>query len=109
MEDGFSKVASLSDLPEGEMIAVRAPDGVKVSIVNIKGDLFCIEDMCSHDFASLSFGWLLPDICQVECPLHEGRFDLKTGAATQVPAELDLRVYNVRVEEGDILVGPPKT
>lgn len=108
MEEGFARVASLSELPDGEMKAVQAPDGVQVAIANIKGEIFCFENMCSHEDASLHFGWLLPDICQVECPLHEGRFDLKTGAATQAPAEVPIRIYNVRVDGDDILVGPRK-
>ena len=108
MEDGFNKVASLTDLPDGEMKAVNAPDGVQVTIANIKGDLYCFENMCTHEDASLNFGWLLTDICQVECPLHEGRFDLKTGQATQAPAEYPIKLYNVRVDGEDIFVGPRK-
>ncbi len=108
MEDGYSKVLSAADLPDGEMKAVQAPDGVQVTVANIKGELFCFENMCTHEDASLSFGWLLPDICQVECPLHEGRFDLRTGEATQAPPEYPIKVYNVRVEGDDILVGPKK-
>ncbi|MGE0058700.1 MAG: non-heme iron oxygenase ferredoxin subunit [Dehalococcoidia bacterium] len=109
MEDGFSKVASLADVPDGEMKAVNAPDGVQVAIANIKGELFCFENMCTHEDASLNFGWVLSDICQIECPLHEGRFDPRTGAATQAPAEYALKTYNIRVEGDDILVGPKKS
>lgn len=108
MEDGFNKVASLTDLPDGEMKAVNAPDGVQVTIANIKGELYCFENMCTHEDASLNFGWLLSDICQVECPLHEGRFDLKTGQATEAPAEYPIKLYNVRVDGEDIFVGPRK-
>lgn len=108
MEDGFAKVATLEELPPGEMKAVLAPSGVQVALCNVGGEFYCIENMCSHEDAQLHFGWLLPDICQVECPLHEGRFDLKTGAATQAPAEFPLKTYNVRVEGDDIYVGPVK-
>jgi nitrite reductase/ring-hydroxylating ferredoxin subunit len=90
------------------MKTFTAPDGVKVTIANIGGELFCIEDMCSHDFASLNFGWLLPELCQVECPVHEGRFDLRTGAAVQMPAEYPVKAYSVRASGDDILVGPAK-
>lgn len=109
MEDGYRKVASLADLPDGEMKAVPAPDGVQVAIANIKGELFCFENACTHEDASLSFGWVLSDICQVECPLHEGRFDVRTGAPTQAPIEYPVRLYNVRAEGDDILVGPKKS
>jgi nitrite reductase/ring-hydroxylating ferredoxin subunit len=108
MEDHFSRVASLADVPDGDMKAVTGPDGVLVTLANVKGEIFCFEDMCSHEDASLHFGWLLPDICQVECPLHEGRFDLRTGSPTQAPPEYPISIYNVRVEGDDILVGPKK-
>lgn len=106
MEAGFEKVASLSEVPSGEMKLAKAPNGVQVTLANVEGEIFCFENMCSHEDASLSFGWLLADICQVECPLHEGRFDLKTGAATQAPAEFPIKTYTVRVEGDDIFVGP---
>jgi len=108
MEDGFIRVASLAELPDGEMKAVQAPDGVQVGIANIKGELYAFDNMCTHEDASLHFGWLLTDICQVECPLHEGRFDLKTGAATQAPIEIPVRLYEIRADGDDILVGPRK-
>lgn len=108
MEDGFIRVASLGDVPDGEMKAFNAPDGVQVLVANVKGELFCLENMCSHEDASLHFGWVLPDICQLECPLHEGRFDLRTGKATQTPAEYPLKTYEIRTEGDDIYVGPKK-
>lgn len=108
MEDGYERVASLADVPEGEMRLAKAPDGVQVTLANIGGEVYCFENMCSHEDAGLNFGWLLPEICQVECPLHEGRFDLKTGAATQAPAEDPIKIYDVRIEGDDIYVGPKK-
>jgi|SRR5688572_14141149 len=109
MEDGFIRVASMADVPDGEMKAFNAPDGVQVVVANVKGELFCLENMCTHEDASLNFGWVLPDICQLECPLHEGRFDLRTGEATQPPPEYPLKTYQVRAEGDDIYVGPKRT
>ncbi len=106
MTDGFSRVATVSEVPAGELKAVKAPDGVQVAIANVAGEFYAFMNMCSHEDASLNFGWLHTDTCEVECPLHEGRFDIRTGAATGDPATIPVKTYSVRVEGDDILVGP---
>ena len=96
----------LAGLGHGRVEVAALPAGVQVVVANVKGELFCLENMCTHEDASLNFGWVLPDICELECPLHEGRYDLRTGKATQAPAEYPLKTYQVRVEGDDIFVGP---
>ncbi len=106
MTDGFSRVAAVSEVPAGELRAFKAPDGVEVAIANVAGEFYAFMNMCSHEDASLHFGWLNSETCEVECPLHEGRFDVRTGAATGDPAVFPVKTYYVRVDGDDILVGP---
>ncbi len=108
MPDDFTKVASLSEVSEGQMVAVRASDGAEVLLANVGGEIYAISDICSHAEAWLDTGWLHGASLEVECPLHEGRFDLRTGEATRDPATDPIRSYNVRVEGSDILLGPAK-
>jgi 3-phenylpropionate/trans-cinnamate dioxygenase ferredoxin subunit len=66
------------------------------------GDLYAIDDTCTHQDASLADGWL--EGCAVECPLHASRFDLRTGAVDQLPAKLPVRTHRVVVADGMINV-----
>jgi len=68
------RVCPLAELPPGE--ATRVVAHVPVAVFNADGELFAIDDTCTHQDASLSEGWL--EGCLIECPLHEASFDLRT-------------------------------
>ncbi|MFD9726017.1 bifunctional 3-phenylpropionate/cinnamic acid dioxygenase ferredoxin subunit [Streptomyces sp. NPDC059072] len=91
----------LADLPRGE--AHRLDIHPPVSVFHTDdGELFAIDDTCTHQDASLADGWL--EGCEVECPLHASKFDLRTGAVDAPPAKLPVRTHEVVVEEGVIYV-----
>ena len=71
-------------------------------LCNVDGEIFAIEDACSHDGGELDQGTL--DGCRVECPRHGALFDVKTGAALTLPAILPIRTFPVRVEGDAIFV-----
>ncbi|MEV7195795.1 bifunctional 3-phenylpropionate/cinnamic acid dioxygenase ferredoxin subunit [Streptomyces sp. NPDC093510] len=93
-------VCRLEDLPAGE--SVRLDTTPPVAVFNADGELFAIDDTCSHQDASLSEGWL--EGCQVECPLHAASFDLRTGKPTCLPARRPVRTHQVYVEDGVVHV-----
>jgi nitrite reductase/ring-hydroxylating ferredoxin subunit len=62
--------------------------------------------VCTHGQAYLSEGWVTDD-CQIECPLHAGCFDIRSGKAMGPPIEEDLRTYPVRIEAETIFVALP--
>jgi 3-phenylpropionate/trans-cinnamate dioxygenase ferredoxin subunit len=97
------RVCALTDLPEGESTRVLAH--VPVAVFNADGELFAIDDTCTHQDASLSEGWL--EDCMVECPLHAASFDLRTGRPTGPPAKRPVRTYPVLVEDGVVYVDAP--
>ena len=101
----FHKVATLNELPDGDMIGVTA-EGIDIMLARIGDEVFAIYNNCSHADAMLNFGTLHADMCVVECPLHEGYFDLRTGDAVQEPAEDPVEAYTVKVEGEDIWIGP---
>ena len=103
-DPGFIKVAQVSEIRPGEMIAVEV-ENEQVLLVNVDGNIHAVDDICSHAYASLSEGDLRGE--EVECPLHGGAFNAVTGAPTNPPANEPLRVYSVQVEGDDILVAPP--
>ena len=102
---GFVKVAQVGDLAPGEMMAVDVGQE-RILLANVDGNVHAIEDICSHAYASLSEGDLNGE--EVECPLHGSAFNLLTGEAMSPPADESVKVYQLRIEGPDILLGPPK-
>ena len=74
----------------------------RLAVCNVDNTFHCIADVCTHDGAPLGQGEL--DGCEIECPRHGARFDVTDGRATQLPAIAPVRVYPVRVENGEIEV-----
>ena len=73
-----------------------------IAICRLDGQIYAIHNICTHQYARLSDGYI-EDGC-IECPLHQGRFEIKTGAACGAPVSGTLRVYPVKVEEGKVWV-----
>ena len=67
----------------------------KVGVYVLDGEYYAIEDVCPHAYALLSQGFVADG--QVECPLHESIFDIRTGECLREPADRDLHVYPVRI------------
>ncbi len=100
---GFTKVGSLSQLGEAEMMAADI-NGGRVLIANVDGDVFAVAEACPHEGAPMAEGYLTDNM--VECPWHASVFDMKTGKRREGPAREDLKAYEVLVEGDDIFVGP---
>jgi 3-phenylpropionate/trans-cinnamate dioxygenase ferredoxin subunit len=101
MSTVFVKVAALGDIAPGKMACVDA-DGSRILLANVDGEILAVDDMCTHEDASLSTGCLKGEY--VKCPLHGSRFNLRNGEAMEEPAEDPLRTYPVKIEGDDILV-----
>lgn len=96
-------VCRLADLPRGEAFRLETDPPVAVFHTE-EGELYAIDDTCTHQDASLADGWL--EGCEVECPLHASKFDLRTGAVDAPPARRPVRTHEVVVEDGVIHVRP---
>jgi nitrite reductase/ring-hydroxylating ferredoxin subunit len=77
-------------------------NGRRILLVNLDGTIRAWDGTCTHEEADLSTGFLLGE--RVTCPLHLSQFDLTTGEAVNPPATENLRKYNVKIDEGDVLV-----
>lgn len=99
--EGFARVAALSELEADTPLRVVV-DGVAVSVVLAEGQVFAINDICSHANVSLSEGEV--DGCSIECWLHGSSFDLRTGKPSGLPATRPVPVYPVKIEGDDVLV-----
>lgn len=91
-----------SEINSGEAKSYQIGD-LKVVVCNVNGEYFAINDVCSHDDGELVSGnGKLIDACQLECPRHGARFDVKTGKATRMPAIAPIKTYNVNVLKDEL-------
>ncbi len=95
------KAAKASALPSGSRVLVMIGE-TRVILFNAAGKFYAVEDVCSHDEGSLDNGPL--EDFEVECPRHGARFDIRTGAATRMPAIVPIRTFPVKVEGDDVLI-----
>ena len=95
-------VAAAADVPDGDVIAATIA-GRGIALVRLGEDLHAIDATCTHGHASLCGGFVEAD-GSIECPLHQGRFDVRTGRALCAPLTQNLIVHAVRVEDGRLLV-----
>ncbi len=90
----FVEVAKKSQIPENGAFGVEA-EGKTIALVNLNGEIYALDDTCSHEFGPLSEGEVEGE--EITCPWHHSRFDIRTGRVTMDPAEKDVATYRVRV------------
>lgn len=93
--------ANLADLTPDEPFAVLV-ENEQIALYLVDDEVYATHNVCTHQFALLSDGFL-EDGC-IECPLHQGKFDVKTGAALCAPVTTPLRTYKVEVANGAVMV-----
>ncbi len=89
------------ELKPGER-KIISTDAAEIAVFNLKGDLFAVEDVCTHDGGELASGRCEDD--QIICPRHGARFCIRNGKALTPPAYEDIETFPVRVEQGLVQV-----
>lgn len=103
--DGYERVSD-ADIAAAELRAATFADGTAICLGNADGDLFAVQNACTHAAFALSDGTLLAGGV-IECAWHGARFDCRTGVALQEPASDPLTRYDVRVAHGGVWVRKP--
>ena len=106
MADKLTSICAAADIPENSVKRFEAGNHV-LAVYNVGGKFYATDDECTHGAASLSDGILEDDI--IECTMHFGAFNVRTGEAVQAPCSIALRTYKVIVQDGKILVDLEKT
>jgi 3-phenylpropionate/trans-cinnamate dioxygenase ferredoxin subunit len=101
------EVAPADEFPPGSMKLVIAGPGVYVGVYNCGGELYAIEDRCSHDDGPLCEGEWDQETCRVVCPRHGSAFELSSGRPLSLPAYQPVETFPVRIVEGVIRVELP--
>ena len=97
----FVKVGKLDDVPPGTAKVYEIGDRA-VAVCNVNGEIYAIDDVCTHDEGSLDQGAL--EGYDIECPRHGAVFDVRTGEVKALPAVVPIDTFKVRVEGDDIEV-----
>lgn len=101
----WTRVCPLAELPPDSRRTVDL-DGALVLVVNSGGELYAVEDVCTHDGAPLGDGGIEGAV--VICPRHGARFCLRTGAVLAPPAYAPIATFPLRVIEGIVEVRDPR-
>ncbi len=101
MADNVVRVCAQSDIAPESVKAYEVGDR-RLAVYNIDGQFYVTDDECTHASASLADGMLEDGV--IECCLHFGAFDVKTGAVKAPPCSIALRTYKVLLQGGDIFV-----
>jgi 3-phenylpropionate/trans-cinnamate dioxygenase ferredoxin component len=94
-------VCPASELEAGGRL-IFEHEGEPIAVFNADGELFAIEDRCSHDDGPLAEGEWSPADCTVECPRHGSLFDLRTGKPKTLPAFQPVRTFPVEIIDDNI-------
>jgi nitrite reductase/ring-hydroxylating ferredoxin subunit len=101
MADSPVPVCAAADLPSGTVKSFDV-SGELVAVYNIDGTFYATEARCTHATADLADGILEGDV--IECTLHFGAFNVRTGKAVQAPCFVDLKTFRTEVKDGQVLV-----
>jgi nitrite reductase/ring-hydroxylating ferredoxin subunit len=97
----WHEVARTSDLDPGEVMYVEVGND-PVALINLEGEFFALSDICTHQEASLSDGEIYGD--EIECPLHGGAFEIRTGMPANFPVVVPVETYAVKTEGEAVFV-----
>jgi nitrite reductase/ring-hydroxylating ferredoxin subunit len=99
------EAARSSDLEDGTVLGVEVK-GLRLALYRIEGTVYATSDVCTHEFALLSEGYLDGDC--IECPLHQALFHVPTGEVRSPPANAPISTYPAREEADRVLVHLPE-
>jgi nitrite reductase/ring-hydroxylating ferredoxin subunit len=100
MAETWKHVCPASKLDEGEPLAFKFGEQ-RLALYKVDDEIFATDDVCPHAFALLHTGFLEGHV--IECPLHAGMFDVRTGKCTS-GGYRDVRTFAVEVREGEIYI-----
>ena len=101
----WEKAVTVHALREAGGLLAHVMESFKLAIYAVDDEIYATADVCTHGGGRLSQGYLEGHL--IECPLHQGLFDIRTGAVAGPPCTRAVRTFPVRVEEDVILIGLP--
>ena len=94
-------VTATEDIPEDDVIGVDIA-GKSIALYRVEGEVFATDNLCTHGNARLCDGFL--EGHEIECPLHQGKFDIRNGKAMCAPLTEDVKTYPIKIEGDRVFV-----
>lgn len=101
MSENWVRAAAIGDIEDEDLPQVKIDD-LLIAIYNLGGTYYATSDICTHEHACLSDGSVIGGV--IECPLHQGCFDIATGKAKGAPVTVDLQNYPTRIDGENIFI-----
>lgn len=95
------ELCGTDEVAEGTAIRVEA-GGLALAVFNVAGQFYVMDDLCTHGPGSLSEGYIEGD--NIECPFHQGQFNIRTGEVAMPPCMIPQKVYPVVIENGKVII-----
>ena len=99
----FLRLCRVDEVPDDVPLRVEMA-GAVYAVARSGGAVFVLADQCTHGPGNLSEGAVLGG--EIECPFHQGRFDLRTGRPTYPPCTEAVRTWTATVKAGEIFIDP---
>ncbi|MCP4471588.1 MAG: non-heme iron oxygenase ferredoxin subunit [Gammaproteobacteria bacterium] len=103
-DSDWRRVGPAVELAEEDVMPFEF-NGGEYAIYHTTDGFFASAGMCTHESEPLADGIVIGNV--IECPLHQGRFDVRTGKALSAPVCVDLKTFPVQVHAGDIYIRIP--
>jgi naphthalene 1,2-dioxygenase system ferredoxin subunit len=101
MSNNWIDVTASDAVPEDDVIGVDVA-GKSLALYQVAGEIYATDNLCTHGNARLCDGFL--EGHEIECPLHQGKFDIRNGKAMCAPLTEDVKTYPVRIEGKRVFV-----
>ncbi|MEJ8824447.1 non-heme iron oxygenase ferredoxin subunit [Variovorax humicola] len=95
----WTDAATVDDVPTDDVIGMIVA-GKDLALYSVEGEVFATDNICTHGHARLCEGFL--EGHEIECPLHQGKFDVRNGKPTCAPVTEAIRSYPVKIEGGRV-------
>ncbi|MHB8727127.1 MAG: non-heme iron oxygenase ferredoxin subunit [Casimicrobiaceae bacterium] len=92
-------------IAEDQPVQLKVSAAVTIAVYLVDGQYYAVDDICTHEFAFLSEGYCEGGV--IECPLHQARFDVRTGIPLGPPASICLTRYRTEVQGGVVRIFVP--
>ncbi len=101
MSDHWIDVTTTENIPEDDVIGMDIA-GKSIALYRVDGEVFATDNLCTHGNARLCDGFL--EGYEIECPLHQGKFDIRNGKAMCAPLTEDVKIYSIKIEGDRVFV-----
>lgn len=97
----WTEAAAVDEVPADDVVGMQV-GGREIALYNVDGRIYATDNVCTHGHARLCEGFL--EGHEIECPLHQGKFDVRNGKPTCAPVTEAIRSYPVRIDAGRVFL-----